>query len=295
MKLIIALMIWSMTLMAQANTLEKIRNTGVITLGYRDANIPFSYLDGNQRPVGYGMDICYNIISDIQKIPGMPKIEIKYQLLTSANRIPMLVNGTIDIECASSTNTVERQKMVSFGSTVFVTVSSFAYKTNSAIRKIPDLKGKTVVGVAGATNLTHMAKINNERNLGITMVSARDRAEAFLMLINGRADAMVDDNILLAGLIANSGMSGSIAVSDDALWAPEPYGFMIRKDDPAFKKAVDSTIQMLSRTKKINALHDKWFTKPIPPNGVNLNFPIDQSLKKTFMNPTDSADPSHYQ
>jgi glutamate/aspartate transport system substrate-binding protein len=274
-------------------TLKKIKDSGAITIGHRDASIPFSYYDDKQQPVGYALDICYRVVDALKTQLKLPKIDVKYQLITSANRIPLLANGTIDIECGSTTNNLERQKQVWFATTHFVTATRFVAKKSSNVTRLADLKGKTVVSTAGTTNLKWLTEANAKQNLGMNVVSANGHSEAFLMVETGRAVAFFMDDILLYGLVANSKTPAEFLVSQDA-YTVEPYGIMVRKDDAAFKKAVDETINGLYKSGAINAIYARWFLKPIPPKGVNLNVPMSAQFKKVIAKPTDSGDPDVY-
>jgi len=280
--------------MAQADTLAKIKSSGAITIGHRDASIPFSYYDDKQKPIGYSMDLCARIVESVQKSLGMPKLEVKYQLVTSANRIPLLANGTVDLECGSTTNNADRQKQVAYAPTTFVTANRIVYKKSSGVKKLEDLKGKTLVSTAGTTNIKQVTELNAARNLGINIISANGHSEAFLMVETGRAVAFAMDDILLAGLVANSKSPADYEISSEAL-SVEPYGIMLRKDDPAFKKVVDAAVKDILSTSMINRIYDQWFMKPIPPKGVNLNIPMSAGLKKVVAKPTDSPDPKDYQ
>ncbi len=279
---------------AHADTLAKVKSSGAITIGHRDASIPFSYYDDKQQVIGYSVEICQKIAEAVQKNLGMPKMEVKYQLVTSANRIPLLANGTVDLECGSTTNNADRQKQISYAPTTFVTANRIIYKKGQGISKLADLKGKTLVSTAGTTNLKQVTELNAEKNLGINIVSANGHAEAFLMVESGRAAAFAMDDILLAGLAANSKNPAEFEISSEAL-SVEPYGIMVRKDDPKFKKVVDDAVVALFKSGAINAMYDKWFLKPIPPKGANLNIPMSASLKKVIAKPTDSPDPKEYQ
>ena len=275
-------------------TLKNIKDTGAITLGFRDSSIPFSYLDDNQRPVGFAMDICYKVVDAIKSELKLDKLEVKLNPVTSSTRIPLLANGTIDLECGSTTNNAERQKQVSFTNTHYLTASRFVSKKANKIDMIDDLKGKSVVSTAGTTNIKQLTEANAARNLGITIIPAKDHAEAFLMVETDRAAAFVMDDILLASLIAGSKDPSAYAISKDAFSKPEPYGIMLRKDDPAFKKVVDGATAKLYTSGEGLKLYDKWFTQKIPPKGLNLNTPIGPELKAEFAKPSDSPDPDSY-
>jgi glutamate/aspartate transport system substrate-binding protein len=275
-------------------TLKKIKESGEIAIGYRDASIPFSYLDGEQNPVGFAMDICYKITDAVKAQLNLPKLDVKLVPVTASTRIPLMANGTIDLECGSTTNNAERQKQVWFTNTHFLTATRFASKKSAHIDEIDDLKGRTVVSIPGSTNIVQTLEVNTSRTLGMTVLQAKDHGEAWLMVENGRAAAYVMDDVLLASLIASSKEPGAYRISSDALSRPEPYGIMVRKDDPAFKKVADAATAKLYTSPEGKALYDKWFTKPIPPRGINLNFPMGATMSKTMAHPSDSPDPAMY-
>jgi glutamate/aspartate transport system substrate-binding protein len=279
---------------AFAQTIDKIKQTGAITVGHRDASIPFSYYDDQQKVIGYSMDICGRIVDDVKKSLNMPNLKVNYQLVTSANRIPLMANGTIDLECGSTTNNVERQKQVSFTNTHFVTANRWVAKKSSNVKTLADLKGKTIVSTAGTTNIKQITEINAAQNLGMNIISANGHPEAFQMVETGRAVAFVMDDILLYSLAAQSRSPADYEISAVAL-SVEPYGIMLRKDDPAFKKIVDDSTANTYKSGAINAIYDKWFLKPIPPKGLNLNVPVSAPLKKVYGAPTDSGEPGPYQ
>jgi glutamate/aspartate transport system substrate-binding protein len=281
------------TAAAQEGTLKKIKDSGSITIGHRDASIPFSYYDDKQQPIGYSMDLCARIIDAVKTHLKMQKVDVKYQLVTSANRIPLMANGTIDLECGSTTNNLERQKQVSFANTHFVTANKFVAKKSAKLSKLADLKGKTVVSTAGTTNIKQITELNSQKNLGANIVSANGHAEAFLMVETGRAAAFVMDDILLYSLVATSKSPKDYAISEEAL-SVEPYGIMLRKDDAAFKKVVDDALAQIYKSGQINAIYQKWFQKPIPPKNIDLNLPMSAQLKKVIANPTSSGDPNDY-
>ena len=275
-------------------TLKNIKDTGAITLGFRDSSIPFSYLDENQKPVGFAMDICYKIVDAVKKELKLDKLEVKLNPVTSATRIPLLANGTIDLECGSTTNNVERQKQISFTNTHFLTASRFVSKKSSKINSIDDLKGKPVVSTSGTTNIKQLTEANAARNLNVNIIPAKDHAEAFLMVETDRAVAFVMDDILLASLVAGSKDPSAYVISTDAFSKAEPYGIMLRKDDVAFKKVVDAATAALYQGADGQKIYDKWFTQKIPPKGLNLNVPMSAELKHEFAKPSDSPDPDSY-
>jgi glutamate/aspartate transport system substrate-binding protein len=279
---------------AQEGTLKKIKDSGSITIGHRDASVPFSYYDDKQQPVGYSMDLCNRVVEAVKAELKMPNLKVNHQLVTSANRIPLMANGTIDLECGSTTNNLARQEQVWFATTHFVTANRFVSKKSSKIGKLADLKGKTIVSTAGTTNIKQITEINGQQNLGMNIISANGHPEAFQMVETGRAVAFVMDDILLYSLVAQSRNPGDYVISSEAL-SVEPYGIMLRKDDAAFKKVVNTALNNVYKSGEINKIYEKWFQKPVPPKNINLNLPMSPQFKKVVQNPTDSGDPKDYQ
>jgi glutamate/aspartate transport system substrate-binding protein len=275
-------------------TLKKIKETGTINIGYRDSSIPFSYLDDNQKPIGFAIDICYRIVDAVKSELKLDKLSIELNPVTSSTRIPLLANGTIDLECGSTTNNAERLKQVAFTNTHFLTATRFVSKKSSNLNSIDDLKGKSVVSTSGTTNIKQLTEANAARNLGLNIIPAKEHAESFLMVETDRAVAVVLDDILLASFVAGSKDPGAYVMSTDAFSKPEPYGIMLRKDDPAFKKVVDAATAALYRSAGGQKLYDKWFMQKIPPKGLNLNAPISAELKHEFAKPSDCPDPDSY-
>lgn len=274
-------------------TLKKIKETGSITLGVRDSSIPFSYLDDKQSYQGYSIDLCMKAVTAIQKQLGLSALTVKMNPVTSATRIPLMANGTVDLECGSTTNNLERQKQVAFAPTTFVTANRLLSKKASGITTLADLKGKPIVSTSGTSNLKQLTMLNSEQNLGMNIMTAKDHAEAFLMVETGRAVAFGMDDILLASLAASSKSPADYTISTTAL-SVEPYGIMMRRDDPAFKKAVDNAIEATFKSGEINRIYAKWFQSPIPPKGINLNIAMSSQLKAVIAKPTDSGDPIAY-
>jgi glutamate/aspartate transport system substrate-binding protein len=230
----------------------------------------------------------------VKKELRLDKLEVEFTSVTSSTRIPLLANGTIDLECGSTTNNADRQKQVSFTNTHFLVVTRFVSKKSSKINSIDDLKGKPVVSTSGTTNIKQLTEASAARNLGVNIIPAKDHAEAFLMVETDRAVAFVMDDILLAAFVAGSKDPDTYVVSKDAFSKPEPCGIMLRKDDPAFKKVVDGATAALYQSADGQELYDKWFMQKIPPKGLNLNAPISAALKKQFAEPSDSPDPDSY-
>ena len=258
----LAVAVAAFTLTAQAQeltgTLKKIKDSGTITLGHRDTSIPFSYYDDKQQVIGYAMDICMKIVDAVKAELKMPNLKVVLNPVTSATRIPLMANGTIDLECGSTTNNLDRQKQVSFTNTHFVTANRYVAKKASNIAKLADLKGKTVVSTAGTTNLKWLTEENAKQNLGMNILTAKDHAEAFLMVETDRAAAFFMDDILLYSLVASSKAPADYAIGAEA-YTVEPYGIMLRRDDPAFQKVADNATAQLYKSGAITPIYSKWF------------------------------------
>lgn len=260
------------------STLDKVKSAGKITVAYRETSIPFSYLGNDGQPTGFGWEICGRIVEQVKKATGRHDLTVTTQAVTSQNRIPLMQNGTIDIECGSTTNNSDRAKQVAFAVNYFYTGTRLLVKANSSIKSIGDLKGRKVVSTTGTTNFQVMRKVNFDRSLGFELLGAKDHAEAALLVQQGRADGFAMDDILLYGLRASAANPADFAVVGEALQV-EPYAIMLRKDDPAFKQLVDDTLAGLMKSGEFEKLYQKWFLSPIPPRGINLNAPMSQELK----------------
>lgn len=282
----------SATVQAQGR-IDKFRSQGEITLGYRESSIPFSYLDDKQQPVGYSMDICRGIVDRLKQSLELPNLQIKEVAVTSSTRIPLVANGTVDLACGSATNNQQRQQQVSFAPTTFVTATRFASLKSSGLQDLNDFKGKTVVSTAGTSNLRWLTQENAKQKLGMRIINAKDHSEAFLTVESGRAAAFFMDDILLAGLVANSRDPNAWTISEKA-YTVEPYGIIQPKGDEAFKKAVDDALKQMMQDGTVDKFYERWFTQPIPPRGVNLQWPMSDELRRVIQNPTDSPDPEAY-
>jgi ABC-type amino acid transport substrate-binding protein len=272
---------------AQAGgTLDKVKASGVITVAYRDSSIPFSYLGADAQPTGFGWEICGRIVEQVRKATGRADLKVATQSVTSQNRIPLLANGTVDIECGSTTNNSERAKQVSFAINYFYTGTRLLVKSSSPIKSFADLKGRKVVSTTGTTNFQVMRKLNAEKQLGFELISAKDHAESALLVQSDRADAFAMDDILLYGLRASAINPAELAVVGDAVQV-EPYAIMLRKDDPAFKQLVDATLTQLMKSGEFETLYKKWFQSPIPPKGINLNAPMSRELQDNLKTLSD--------
>ena len=274
-------------------TLKKIADSGQITIGHRDSSIPFSYYDDKQNVVGYAMDICMKAVDAVKAELKMPNLKVVLNPVTSATRIPLIANGTIDLEGGSTTNNLDRQKQVAFTNTYFVTANRYVAKKSSKVKTLNDLKGKTVVSTSGTTNIKWLTEENGKQNLGMSIIPAKDHAEAFLMVETGRAEAFFMDDILLYSLVASSKAPGDYEIGSEA-YSVEPYAAMMPKDDPAFAKVINTATANLYKSGAINAIYEKWFLKPIPPKGITLNVPMSPQLKRVLANPTNSGDPADY-
>jgi glutamate/aspartate transport system substrate-binding protein len=266
-------------------TLAKIAQTNTFRVSYRESSVPFSYLDGT-KPVGFAMDLCMDIAEAVKTRLKKPDLKVQLEPVTSANRIPLLVNGTVDIECGSTTNNSVRREQVEFAINHYYTGTRLLVKKASGIQNWPDLKGKTVSTTTGTTNFQVLRKYNIEKNLDLNVITGKDHADSMLLVDSDRAVAFAMDDILLYGLAANSKNPAEWTVVGDPLQV-EPYAIMLRKNDPEFKKLVDDTMVSLIKSGEFERLYKKWFLSPIPPHNVNLNVPMSDELKQNMKTPTD--------
>lgn len=276
-----------------AGTLAKVKQSASISLGVRETSVPFNYQDDKQQYLGYSLDLCLKIVDEVRKKLGSPDIKVVYTPTTASTRIPLLANGTTDIQCDGASNTADRQKQVAFSPTVFVTGNRLLARKASKIDKLDDMKGKPIVSMSGTTNIKQIFALNAERKLGMNVLNVTEHSEALLMLETGRAIAYAQDDIHSAALAATSKTPDDFSISSEAL-SVDPYGLMFRRDDPQFKAVVDKAITDLFKSGEINKIYAKWFQSPIPPKGINLNWPISAYLQAAIDNPTDSPDPDHY-
>ncbi len=276
---------------AASPTLDKIRARDAIAFGYRESSIPFSYLDANQRPVGFSHDLCLVIADAVKAQLAMPKLDVKWVPVTASTRIPLLQNGTVDVECGSTTNTPERQKQVAFSVATFVSQPRWLVKVASSVSDAQGLKGKTVVFTQGSLNNVIGRKINSDDHLDLTIVQAKDQADSLLMLRTGRAAGFFEDDILLAGLKATAGDPGTFTFLPDTYGSFYYYGLMLPRDDAAFKALVDGTLSREMASGAFARLYAKWFTTPIPPSGHNLELPMSDALKARIARPSDATTP----
>ena len=267
-----------LTTTAGAQTLQKIAGANKITVSYREASVPFSYLIGSSKAVGFSVELSEAIVDDVRKKLKKPNLEVAYTPVTSQNRIPLLVNGTYDLECGSTTNNTARAKDVAFSTNIFYTGTRLLVKKSSGIKNYADLAKKTVASTTGTTNAQVIRKYNADKKLDMQLVLGKDHDDSLLLVESDRAVAFAMDDILLFGLIANSKDPAALQVVGDSLQV-EPYACMVRKDDPEFKKLVDGTLNRMMKSGEFTRLYTKWFMAPIPPKGVNLNLPMGAELK----------------
>jgi glutamate/aspartate transport system substrate-binding protein len=268
------------------DTLKKIKDSGSATMGVRESSGALSYTLGDGKFAGFHIDVCSKVLADVQKQLGLAKLDVKYQPVTSQNRIPLVQNGTVDIECGSTTNNAARQKDVAFAVTTYVEEVRIAVKANSGITSIAQLNGKKVATTTGTTSVQHLRKHERGANVNFEEVFGKDHADSFLLLDTGRADAFVMDGQILAGNIAKAKNPADYRIVGEVL-SVEPIAIMIRKDDPAFKKAVDDSIKAMMKSGDIAKMYDKWFMQPIPPTNTKVGLPLSDATKNAWANPND--------
>jgi glutamate/aspartate transport system substrate-binding protein len=271
---------------ANADTLEKIAERGSIVLAYRESSVPFSYLEGPGKPIGFGVEVANKVAEAVRQATGKKDVRIEYQAVTSQNRVPLVANGSVDLECGSTTNNAARAKEVAFAVNYFYASSRLLVKKSTGIQKLGDLAGKAIATTTGTTTFGQLRKASLEKNLNLSVVPAKDHADGFLLLESGRAQAFAMDDILLAGLMLNAKNPEDFAIVGDPLQV-EAYACMLRKDDPAFKKLVDTTLTSMMKSGEFEKLYKKWFMSPIPPRQRSLGLPISDRLRDQLKSPTD--------
>jgi len=270
-------------------TLQKIKDSGFIQIGGRDSQIPFSYkLGSDSASIGFTNDICLKIVDAVKAKLGLAKLDVRYTMLNSANRIPLLQNGTVDLDCATTTNTTQRQQQVDFAPSHFVTNITAAVRKDSGINTFADLNGKNVATVTGSTSIQLLRGVRKNGAIEVHEIAGKDTSDGFLLLSSGRADAYVLDDVQLAGMIASAPNPGDYKILKESL-RQEPYGIMLRKDDPQFKALVDETVTGLMKSGAIEQLYSKWFMSPIPPRNANLNFPMTDAVREIYKNPNNKG------
>lgn len=273
---------------AHADTLRKIADTGEITLGYREVSVPFSYLDDRQKPIGFAVDLCERIVDAVKAELKLPTLRTKMQPIQLGTQIPLINNDTIDIACGPAHNTIERHRVVAFSTTIFVSTIRAAVPVGSPVKTFEDLKDKQISQTAGATSIGFLNARGKDKGFTTRNFISPDHGGSFLALTTGRTEAFVGDDILLASVIASSPRPEDWRIINDTL-SSQPYGLIVRRDDPAFKALVDRTLVGMMRDGQFEALYAKWFTAPIPPKGINLNFPMTPALRSAVERPNDKG------
>lgn len=276
-----------------SGTLKKIKENGAVTLGHRSDALPFSYQDDKGNVHGYSIDLCNRVADAVKTHLKLPQMKVDLVEVTAANRFRLVKNGTVDLECGTTTNTLGREQEVAFSVTTFVVATRFVSKKRMGIQEFEDLKGLTVASLSGTTNIKRVVDLNSEKGLEMVILPAPNPADAMRLLESNQISAFFWDDILLAGTIARAENSRQYVISNQAL-SVEPYALMMRKGDTPFKQAVDDALVALFRSNEIKKLYERWFMSPIPPSGINLEVPLSPALQRVFSNPTDSPDPSAY-
>ena len=269
-------------------TLQRIKDAGTITIGHREASVPFSYLDDSQKPIGFSVELCSLVVAKVKAKLGLPDLKVAFQAVNSSNRIPLVKNGTVDIECGSTANTITRQNEVSFSLIFYAPQFKWIALKSSSLKTTEDLKGKSVVVTQGTNTAQFVAKLNADKGLGMKILQGKDHAESFLLVQTGRAAAFMEDDILLAGLKASANAPDDFAFLTDS-FPSDPYGLVVSKDDPAFKQIVDETLRETMQSGAYDKLYTKWFESPIPPKNINLHFPQSEKLRELVKAPSDKA------
>lgn len=269
-------------------TLTKIQSSNLIAIGHRETSTPFSYMDANNKVVGFSQDLCDRVIDAVKTRTGRPALQVRFIPVTSQNRISLVQNGTVDLECGVTTNLTSRQNQVAFSDTFFVATTRLLTRKDSGIKDFPDLAGKTVVTNQGTTSERIIRKMNEEKKMNMQIISAKDYGEGRLTLETGRAVAYMMDDVLLAGTRSLTAKPSDWAIVGTPQ-SSEAYGFMMRKDDPAFKRLVDDAMTHTMKSASFTALYGKWFMKPVPPKNLSFDFPMSDSLRALYANPNDKA------
>jgi glutamate/aspartate transport system substrate-binding protein len=271
-----------------AGTLRKVKEAGVMTIGYRESSVPWSYLGESQKPIGYSHEVAIKIFDAVKTELGMPALQLREIPITAQNRIPLMQNGTIDLECNGTTNTSERRKQVAFSNTIAYTQTQLLTKKKSGIREFDDIKGKAVVVTAGTTSEHYLRKWNDEQKANVSIVAARDHSQAFLMLQTDRADAFFMDRDVLGSMLAKADDKADYVITGKPQ-TKEALACMLRKDDPQFKALVDGVIAKMQTSGEAAKMYDHWFMSPIPPNGVVLNAPLTEAMRELYAHPNDQS------
>lgn len=279
---------------ADGPTLARVRETGVIVIGYRPASLPFSYLDAQLRPTGYTVELCDRIVAAVRSKLQLPDLEVRRVEVASATRMPLVINGTLDLECGITTHTVERARHQAFSLTVFVAETRLLARASERVQSLTDLRGRAVASTIGTTSIQHLSRVNEQQALGIRILGGLDDPEGFQLVRSGRAAAFLMDDVIIRAVLAQQGPSADdYRISDNALTV-EPYAIGLRKGDPQFKALVDGVLAGLYRSGEIHAIYRRWFEQPLPSQGLNLKLPMSAAFRRVIANPTDSPDPDKY-
>ena len=279
---------------ADGPTLTRVRDTGVIVIGYRPASLPFSFLDAQLRPTGYTVELCERVVATVRTRLQLPDLEVRRVEVASATRMPLVINGTLDLECGITTNTAERARSQAFSLSIFVAETRLMTRGGERVRGLADLRGMAVASTIGTTSIQHLARVNEQQSLGIRILGGLDDPEGFQMLRSGRASAFLMDDVLLRSLLAQQGPGADdYRISDQALTV-EPYAIGLRKGDPQFKSLVDEVLTGLYRSGEIHAIYRRWFESPLPALGLNLKLTMSAAFRRVIAKPTDSPDPDRY-
>jgi glutamate/aspartate transport system substrate-binding protein len=270
------------------STLAKIQQSGVIAIGHRETSVPFSYVDANNQVIGFSQDLCNKVIDAVKAKTKRADLKVRFIPVTSQNRIPLVQNGTVDVECGVTTNLVSRQNQVAFADTFFVATTRLLTRKDSGIKDFPDLAGKTVVTNQGTTSERILRKMNEDKKMNMQIISAKDYGEGRLTLESGRAVAYMMDDVLLAGTRTLTAKPSDWIITGTPQ-SSEAYGFMLRRSDPEFKKLVDDTLAQAMKGPELQPLYDKWFMKPVPPKNISFDFPMTDALKQVYASPNDKA------
>lgn len=279
---------------ADGPTLTRVRETGVIVIGYRPASLPFSYLDAQLRPTGYTVELCDRIVAAVRERLQLPDLEVRRVEVASATRMPLVINGTLDLECGITTHTAERARHQAFSLTVFVAETRLMARAGERVQSLADLRGLPVASTIGTTSIQHLAKANEQQGLGMRILGGLDDPEGFQLVRSGRARAFLMDDVILRSILAQQGPAADDYRLSDQSLTVEPYAIGLRKGDPQFKALVDGVLAGLYRSGEIHAIYRRWFESPLPPQGLNLKLPMSAAFRRVIANPTDSPDPERY-
>lgn len=279
---------------ADGPTLSRVRETGVIVIGYRPASLPFSYLDAQLRPTGYTVELCERIVDAVRRQLQKPDLEVRRVEVASATRMPLVINGTLDLECGITTHTAERARHQAFSTTIFVAETRLMTRAGVRAENLADMRGQPVASTIGTTSIQHLARVNEQQNLGIRILGGLDDPEGFQLVRSGRAAAFLMDDVIVRALLAQQGPAADDYRISDRAQTVEPYAIGLRKSDPQFKALVDDVLAGLYRSGEIHAIYRRWFESPLPSQGLNLKLPMSAAFRRVIANPTDSPDPEKY-